>query len=483
MRRCSSRRKLSSIDSGEAGSSWAVMTSSAIRPASSASSRGRLDAGSSGARAARRRRGAPSGERWASVRRARYSLPSSGRAMHIASRARSRRSREVSSAARRGRRRRAAARRAPASAGPPLSGCAATTRPITIAGSRSSRSATRRTRSSRLALSPIPARIGATSASARSRSAGEPTSVRVEHQPDLEGGQLDRAVDQRPEALRPALGGHHLGRVLARRHRRHPQPHLAPRRDPLRPQHRLLPGRVGVERQHHLLDHPRERGDLLVGDRRAHHPDRLLDPGLVQGQHVRVALDHDRPARLGDRRLGQVDAVEHLALVEEVGLGRVDVLRPLVGAHRPAAEAERAAAAVADREHDPRAEAVVLAPAPPLLDQPDPAQLVDLEPGPLAAQQHLVPGARRVADREGAQHLLASPRSRQVLARLGGLVGVPEVAGVEGRGAVEQLAEAAALLRAAPPPAGPPARAPARPRSARRAAPPPRRSPAPPSPR
>ncbi len=132
--------------------------------------------------------------------------------------------------------------------------------------------------------------------------------------------------------------------------------------------------------------------------------------------------------------------------MEEVGLGGVDVLRPLVGAHRAAAEAEGAAAAVADREHDPRAEAVVLAAAPPTLHQTDPAQLLDLEAGPLAPQQHLVPGARRVADPEGAQHLLAEPALGQVFARLAGLVGLPEVGRVEGGGAVEQLPEAASLL-------------------------------------
>ena len=245
--------------------------------------------------------------------------------------------------------------------------------------------------------------------------------------PTWKAGSSTAASTSARKRSAPPSRGHHLGRVLAGRHRRHPQPHLAPRRDPLRPQHRLLAGRVGVERQHHLVDHPRERRHLLVGDRRPHHPDRLLDPGLVQRQHVGVALDHDRPAALGDRLFGQVDPVEHLALVEEVGLGRVDVLGALVGAHRPAAEAERAAAAVADREHDPLAEAVVLAAASPPLHQADRAQLLDLEAGPLAAHQHLVPGARRVADAEGAQHLLAQPALGQVGARLPRLLGVPEV--------------------------------------------------------
>ena len=341
--------------------------------------------------------------------------PRSGRAMHIASRARSRRSREVSSAARRtaaGPAARALWRRA-APPEPPLAGRAATTRPITIAGSRSSRSATRRTRSSRLALSPIPARIGATSASARSRSVGEETSVRSSTSPTWKAVSSTAPSTRAAEALGAALGRHHLRRVLALRHRRHAQPHLAAAPRPAEPA-ASPPGPAESASSASTTSStiPESAATCSVGDRRAHHPDRLLDPGLVQGEHVGVALDHHRPAGLGDRRLGRSMPVEHPALVEEVGLRRVDVLGALVGAHRPPAEAERAAAAVADREHDPRAEAVVLASAPPSLDQPDPAQLLDLEARPLAAQQHLVPGARRVADRRSARSTSSpSPRS------------------------------------------------------------------------
>ena len=158
-----------------------------------------------------------------------------------------------------------AAGRAAPLRGPPLDGRAATTRPITIAGSRSSRSATRRTRSSRLAVSPIPARIGA-DLGERPVALGRRGDVgAVQHQADLEGGQLDRALDQRPEALGAALGsaiisaGSSPAGIAATRSRI-----LPPGRHPLRPQHRLLAGRVGVERQHHLVDHPRERRHLLA---------------------------------------------------------------------------------------------------------------------------------------------------------------------------------------------------------------------------
>ena len=286
--------------------------------------------------------------------------------MHIASSARSRRSREVSSAARRW------GRRGGVGAGGALAGFARrrwrrsprpsvpSPSPARSRGARPPAGPGRRGSP----ISPIPASTGATSSSALSRSAGEPTSVRSRTSPTWKAVSSTAASTRaRKRSARPRLGDH-LGRVDPGRHRRHPQPHPAPGGDPLGPQHRLLPGRVGVERQHHLLDHPRERRHLLAGDRRPHHRHRLLDPGLVQRRARRCSPRPRPPApALAIAAFGEVDAVEHLALVEEVGLGRVHVLGALVGAHRAAAEAEGAAAAVADREHDPGAEAVVLAAA------------------------------------------------------------------------------------------------------------------------
>ena len=190
--------------------------------------------------------------------------------------------------------------------GPPLSGCAATTRPITIAGSRSSRSATRRTRSSRLAVSPIPARIGATSLE-RPVALGRRGGVgAVEHQPDLEGGQLDRAVDQRPEALGAALG-----RPSSRpgpRPPASPRPAAASCRPPATRCARSIascPAESASSASTTSSTMPESVATCSLGDRRAHHRDRLLDPGLVQGEHVGVALDDDRPPGLGDRRLAR----------------------------------------------------------------------------------------------------------------------------------------------------------------------------------
>ena len=59
------------------------------------------------------------------------------------------------------------------------------------------------------------------------------------------------------------------------------------------------------------------------------------------------------------RLAGGVIVVEQPPLVEERRIGRVEVLRRHVGAHRPPAEGDDPAAQVADRKHDPVAEAVV----------------------------------------------------------------------------------------------------------------------------
>src|SRR5205807_564389 len=104
-----------------------------------------------------------------------------------------------------------------------------------------------------------------------------------------------------------------------------------------------------------------------------------------------------------------VDPIESLALAVELALGGVDVFRPLLGSHRPRAEAQGPAARVDDREGDSLAEAVVdPSPASPL-DEAGGAQLVDAKAGPLATGQHLVPGTWRVADPEFPQNLLAEP--------------------------------------------------------------------------
>jgi hypothetical protein len=168
----------------------------------------------------------------------------------------------------------------------------------------------------------------------------------------------------------------------------------------------------------------------------------------VQGEDVGIPLDHQRPVLLRHRGAGPVEPVEDLRLVEEVGLRGVDVLRFLVVARRPASEAEDPPAGVSDREHDAGAEAVVLLPLLAALDEPDAVHLRHREARPLPGDEDLVPGTRREPDAEVPQRPLRQPARGEVLARLAGLPRLPEVVGVVGRGALEQLLQASAGLAA-----------------------------------
>ena len=117
-------------------------------------------------------------------------------------------------------------------------------------------------------------------------------------------------------------------------------------------------GGVGVEAEIDVAGEPRETAQLLLGEGRPHARHHVGDAGLGESHDVGVALDHVHAVFLARRRLGLVEAEQGLALVVERRLRRVEVLGLLV-AERARAEAERAPALVAEREHDAAAEAVV----------------------------------------------------------------------------------------------------------------------------
>ena len=74
------------------------------------------------------------------------------------------------------------------------------------------------------------------------------------------------------------------------------------------------------------LDQPH----LLHGEAGAAAGHGVGDPGLVQADHVGVALHQEAGVLLGDGLLGEVDAVERAALVVERALGAVEVLGALL---------------------------------------------------------------------------------------------------------------------------------------------------------
>ena len=170
---------------------------------------------------------------------------------------------------------------------------------------------------------------------------------------------MAQVADRAREALLEALG--RVGRVEPGRERddAHVEPGLDGQLHPA--QRRRLAGRVGVEAEVEVAREPAELLELRLGERRPHRGDHGVEPGLVEREHVRVALDDERPLLLGDRGAGPVEAVDDRALAEHLALGRVHVLRGngIVVAEPPRAEAEHPAARVGQREDEPAGEVVV----------------------------------------------------------------------------------------------------------------------------
>lgn len=168
------------------------------------------------------------------------------------------------------------------------------------------------------------------------------------------------------------------------------------------------------------------------------------DAGEVAGHDVGVALDDDGPADLGDVLLGQVDAVEHLGLLVDRRLGRVEVLGAVVVvAELARAEADDIAADVPDGPHEAAAEAVDGAAATVLGEAGEDQFLVGEA---LAAQEagEVVPAGRGVADAEvGGGGLVEAALGEELPADLG--FGRVELVDVELGGDLVRLDQADAL--------------------------------------
>ena len=101
----------------------------------------------------------------------------------------------------------------------------------------------------------------------------------------------------------------------------------------------------------------------MLGQRRAHRRDDGLEARLPQREHVGVPLDDDRAVLLRDRLARGVEPVEQVALLEELALRRVHVLRRqrIVVVELARLEAAHRAARVREREDEPPREVVVAA--------------------------------------------------------------------------------------------------------------------------
>ncbi|MCY1231430.1 hypothetical protein D9M72_438780 [compost metagenome] len=154
---------------------------------------------------------------------------------------------------------------------------------------------------------------------------------------------------------RATLVAHQIVRILAVR--QHRETHRAAR---LQVRQRQVDATIGgtdagaiaVEAEHRLRRHLPEKVELVFGQCRAERRNRVLDARLVQRDHVHVAFDGDdrsggivRPGvtQAGGPLRGPAGAgeiVEHVALVEELGLVGVQIFRRRIRRHRATAEGD-----------------------------------------------------------------------------------------------------------------------------------------------
>ena len=117
---------------------------------------------------------------------------------------------------------------------------------------------------------------------------------------------------------------------------------------------------------------------------------RLLDPSLLQPDHIGITLTHHNLAPLDHSFLGPVEPIQHPALVVHGRAGRVLVLRSSAAWQEPAAGSDRLAPGLEDREQPPAPEEIRVA-----------SRLIDggqagVDQGPMGYVQradHLVPAS------------------------------------------------------------------------------------------
>ncbi len=186
-----------------------------------------------------------------------------------------------------------------------------------------------------------------------------------------------------------------------------------------------LPRIVAVETQHRLVDEAPHHLDLLFGQRSAHRGDHILDPVGGEGNRVHIAFDRDQASGLATGDGGALDIVKRTPLVEERGVGRVQIFRHAVAAFEDApAKGDHPLACILDRQHHPPAKAIV---GRLVLNADEQARLDQhglVEPGESGFERPLV--VRRPAKAELANGLFVQPAPLEIVAR-SQPIGRPEI--------------------------------------------------------
>ncbi len=268
-----------------------------------------------------------------------------------------------------------------------------------------------------------------------------------------EAAQRHRLLDALREGVRAMGADEAVGIMLGRQEQELDRAGVAgPGQGGLERLARGAPSRVvAVEAEHHRIGETEQQPQMVGGAGRAQGGDRLREAELGQRDHVHIALGHQAIAGLADRAAGLEQAVQLMALVEDRGLGRVQVLGLALVQH-PAAKADAFALDVADREHDPVAKAVVALGRPGFLararwrflgrdHESGLDQLRALVVGQHGGQE--APALGRIAQAEGLGDLPRQAAALEVVLRALGLAQLLVVAGGH---LVEQVVERGLLL-------------------------------------
>ena len=162
--------------------------------------------------------------------------------------------------------------------------------------------------------------------------------------------------------LRPSGADDVIG-VLSRRHNRKAQPltRLQQRQRKVdHPHRRAQPCRIPVQRDDRLGRNAPQHVQLMLGHGGAKGGHSRAKPRLGQGDHVHIALGHDQGIILTPCGLtGGAVIVQTAPLIKQVGLGRVQVFRVVIGVHGPPTKGDGPPPRITDGEHDPVAKHVI----------------------------------------------------------------------------------------------------------------------------
>ncbi len=98
---------------------------------------------------------------------------------------------------------------------------------------------------------------------------------------------------------------------------------------------------------------------MVGGSRGAQRRDGIINVILRQRDHVHIAFDHQQALRFSVILLGFIQAIQLATFMENVGFRRVKVFRQGIAQHA-ATKTNYPATLIANREHHPFAEAVIV---------------------------------------------------------------------------------------------------------------------------